>query len=67
MAEKKIAKSDECKQKNTENLFSKNQLLSSKRFQDRRDILNAVLKSDKQYTVGAVEEEISRYMKGKVK
>lgn len=47
--------------------FSKEQLLSSKRFQDRRDIVNALLSPDKQYTVEAVEQKIENYMKGKVK
>ena len=64
---KKIAKAEECKPEKKTSLFSKEQLLSSKRFQDRRDILNAVLKADKQYTVEAVEQEILKYMKGQVK
>lgn len=50
-----------------ENLFSKEQLLSADRFQGRRDIVNALLSPDKQYTVEAVEEMIEKYMKGKVK
>lgn len=48
-------------------LFSKEQLISSERFRGRRDIVNALLSSDKQYTVEAVEQEILKYMKGKVK
>lgn len=63
---KKIAKAEECKSEKKASLFSKEQLLSSKRFQDRRDILNAVLKPDKQYTVEAVEQEILKYMKRQV-
>lgn len=50
-----------------ENLFSKEQLLSADRFQGRRDIVNALLSPDKQYTVETVEEMIEKYMKGKVK
>lgn len=50
-----------------ENKFSKEQLLSADRFQGRRDIVNALLSPDKQYTVEAVEEMIEKYMKGKVK
>ena len=64
---KKITKAEEGKPEKKSSLFSKEQLLSSKRFQDRRDILNAVLKPDKQYTVEAVEQEILKYMKGQVK
>lgn len=47
--------------------FSKEQLLAAERFQGRRDIVNALLVPDKQYTVEAVEQEISKYMKGQVK
>ncbi len=50
-----------------ENKFSKEQLLAAEHFQGRRDILNALLSPDKQYTVAAVEQEISKYMKGQVK
>lgn len=49
-----------------EPLYSKEQLLSSKRFCDRRDIVDALLDAQKQYTVNAVEKKIADYMKGKV-
>ena len=64
---KKITKVEESEPEKVASSFSKEQLLSSKRFQDRGDILNAVLKPDKQYTVEAVEQEILKYMKGQVK
>ena len=64
---KKTTKVEESKPEKVASSFSKEQLLSSKRFQDRRDILNAVLKPDKQYTVEAVEQMIEKYMKGQVK
>jgi len=50
-----------------ENKFSKEQLVASKRFQERRDILEALLNNGEQYTVKTVEEKIESYMKGKVK
>lgn len=50
-----------------ENEFSKEQLLASSRFRERRDILEALLKSGELYTVKTVEEKIESYMKGKVK
>lgn len=53
--------------KKVESLFSKEQLLAAKRFQDRKDIVNAILSPDEQYTVNAVEEMIEKYMKGQVK
>lgn len=48
-------------------LFSKEQLLAAERFQGRKDIVNALLLPDKQYTVEAVEQMIEKYMKGQVK
>ncbi len=50
-----------------ENKFSKEQLVASGRFYERRDILEALLSDGELYTVKAVEEKIKNYMKGKVK
>lgn len=47
--------------------FSKEQLLSSERFRDRRDMVNALLLPDKAYTVAEAEELIEAYRKGKVR
>ncbi len=49
-----------------ENFFSKEQLLHAKRFQGRKDILNALLEPDRQYTVIQAEQLVESYMKGKV-
>lgn len=49
------------------NLFSKEQILAAGRFRDRRDILDALLSADGQYTVEAVEQMIEKYMKGQVR
>jgi len=67
MAAKKTNKPAVSKPEKAESLFSKEQLLAAGRFQGREDILNALLSSDKQYTVETVEQEISKYMKGQVK
>lgn len=48
-------------------LFGKEQLLAAKRFQNRRDIVNALLQSDKQYTIAEVEKMIANYMQCLVK
>ena len=53
-------------QKN-EHSFSKTQLLSSRRFRSRRDIISALLDEDKKYAVKTAEQMIEDYMKGKVK
>lgn len=49
-----------------ENLFSKEQLISAECFRGRRDIVDALLEWDKQYTVQSVEQMIEKYRKGKV-
>ncbi len=49
-----------------ENLFSKDQLLNSERFRGRRDILNVLLRDDKEYSVESAELMIEKYLKGKV-
>lgn len=66
MAAKK-SKSAVGKPDELECLFSKEQLLTAEKFRDRKDVLNALLSRDKQYTVESVEEMIEKYMKGKVK
>lgn len=67
MAVKKTVKPAVSEPKKTERSFSREQLLAAERFQGRRDIVNALLSPDKQYTVEAVEQKISKYMKGQVK
>lgn len=66
MAEKKSQCKADGQQGAKEKEFSKDQMLESERFRDRRDLVNALLSPDETYTVGAVEQKISDYMKGKV-
>lgn len=66
-AEKKSKKIREETKEKPEYRFSKEQLLSSERFRDRRDIVNALLLPDKAYTVAEAEELIEAYRKGKVR
>lgn len=63
----KTPKADQAVTGKVENKFSKEQLIASSRFRDRRDILEALLVIGELYTVKAVEEKIESYMKGKVK
>ncbi len=67
MAVKKTNKPAASEPEKIEKLFSKEQLLAVKRFRERKDIVNALLSPDKQYTVEAVEQMIEKYMKGLVK
>ena len=68
MAEKK--KTSEAASKHPESperTFSKEQLLSSERFRDRRDMLEALLADGGRYTMEAVERKMDDYQKGKVR
>ena len=67
MAVKKTNKPAASEPEKIENNFSKEQLLAAERFQERKDIVNALLSPDKQYTVETVEQMIEKYMKGQVK
>lgn len=67
MAVKKTNKPAATEPEKIEKLFSKEQLLAAERFQERKDIVNALLSPDKQYTVEVVEQMIEKYMKGQVK
>lgn len=64
---KKTPEADQAVTGKVENKFSKEQLVASNRFRERRDILEALLETWKLYTVKTVEEKIESYMKGKVK
>lgn len=70
MAARKSAKPADGEAAVVESKFSKEQLLSAKRFQGRKDIVNALLMKypdTATLTVNAVEEMIENYMKGQVK
>lgn len=47
--------------------FTKAQLTEAKRFRERRDALNALLKDNETYTVDEAQKIIDDYMKGQVK
>ncbi len=62
MASKKIK--TEAKQ---EVLFTKEQILASKKYSNRRDVLGAILTDGKTYTLEQVDSLLEKFMKGKVK
>ncbi|MFR8759214.1 MAG: hypothetical protein ACLVG7_01610 [Negativibacillus sp.] len=45
--------------------FSKEDLVKSKKYQHRRDLLNAILEDDKKYTIQEVDSKIEKFMKGR--
>jgi len=47
--------------------FSKEQIISSKRYGDRKDLVQILLKDNKKYNFGEVDSLINEFMKGKVK
>lgn len=48
-------------------LFSKDQILSSSKFNKRKDLLDALLDEDKHYSLKEVETVIEKFMKDEVK
>ena len=50
-----------------DNKYSKQQILKSKKYSDKQDLINALLKDDTQYSITEVDELINNFMKGAVK
>lgn len=50
-----------------ETLFTKEQILASDKYTNRRDVLGAILKDDCTYTFEKVNSLLEKFMKGKVK
>ena len=50
-----------------DNKYSKQQILKSKKYSDKQDLINALLKDDTQYSITEVDELINNFMKGVVK
>ena len=49
-----------------ESKFTKEQILSSKKYANRKDILGVILSNDKSYTIEQVDSLLDKFMKGKV-
>lgn len=58
---------DEAKTKQTEQRFSKEQILASGKYVNRRDLVDALLDEEKSYTFETVDGMIEKYKKGRVK
>lgn len=61
MAEKGVSKVE-----NSEERFTKEQLIEAKRFMGNRDLLGAMLEDGKSYTIAEVIKKIEAFRKGKV-
>ncbi len=62
-AEKKTENNSESKTKNT---YTKDQILTSEKYAKRRDLVNALLEDDKEYTIMEVDAMMEKFLKGKV-
>lgn len=58
---------DDAKTKQTEQRFSKEQILASGKYVNRRDLVDALLDEEKSYTFETVDDMIEKYKKGRVK
>lgn len=50
-----------------DNKYTKQQILKSKRYSDKQDLINALLEDNGHYTLLQVDEIINDFMKGEVK
>ena len=60
----KTNKTNEMKQGS---MFTKEQILASNKYSNRRDVLGAILSNDETYTFEKVDSLLEKFMKGKVK
>ena len=54
------------KEKKIEDVFSKEQILQSKKYLDRRDLLSVLLTDQESYSFKAVDDIIKKFMEGEV-
>lgn len=67
MAETKTKVEDTEKKVVKESKYSKQQILKSKKYLDRQDLINALLNDNTQYSLSEVDKLINVFMKGEVK
>lgn len=66
-AEKKRKADTAAKVPETEPQFYKEQIVTSEKYHDQRDLVDALLEDGRKYTLETVEEMLEQYKKGKVK
>ncbi|EUB33230.1 MULTISPECIES: hypothetical protein [Fusobacterium] len=52
--------------KDDEILYSKEQIIASKKYSNRKDILNVLLKDDEEYSFSKIDEIIEEFMNKEV-
>lgn len=60
LSEKKTEKAEVVK-------YTKDQILSAKKYKHSRDVVNVVLNNDQVYSLEEVDDLVEKFMKGKVK
>lgn len=53
-------------EKKPKNTYTKEQILASEKYVKRRDLVNALLDDDKEYTTTEVDTMMEKFLKGKV-
>lgn len=66
MESQKKAEDKAEKPEKKEPAFSKGQIIGSKKYQENKDILNALLEEKKSYTAKEVQVLLEKFQKGKV-
>lgn len=67
MAEKKLTVTKQTKSEDIEAKYKKEQLITASRYHNRKDLVDALLDENKEYTIETVDMMIEKFMKGQVK
>lgn len=51
----------------TETIYTKEQILKSKKYREKRDLINALLVNGRSYMLTTVDDMIEKFLKGEVK
>ncbi len=65
--QEKEVKKENLKEQECSVIFTKEQLLTSKRYKNQKDLLSAILEEQGSYTILEVEQKIEHYRKREVK
>ena len=60
-------KKENTENKSDETKFAKSQIIGSDKYKNRADLLNVLLKDDKEYTLSEIEKKIEDFLSREVK
>ena len=58
---------NEIEYNNEELKYTKESILNSKKYSERKDILSVILKEDEEYTSHDIDDILNKFMKGEIK